>query len=139
VHIDGARDAAAAPAALEALTRAETIIIGPSNPVISIGPILAIDQIRDALETTSAPVIAVSPIVGGKVLKGPTEACLAWAGESTDAAGVARYYGSLIDAIVADEGVDGVHSLVCDTWMGGTTARRELAGRTLELAKQLAG
>jgi LPPG:FO 2-phospho-L-lactate transferase len=119
------------------LAGARVIIIGPSNPIISIGPILAIDAIRTAIEASAAPVIAVSPIVGGKVLKGPTAACLAWAGETADAAGVARHYGPLIDAIVADQPVAGIRSYECDTWMGGSTARRQLAQHTLALADEL--
>ena len=83
--------------------------------------------------------VAVSPIVGGKVLKGPTAACLAWAGAAADAAGVARHYGPLIDAIVADEPVEGLRSRDCDTWMGSSTARRQLAAQTLELADTLIG
>jgi len=137
VRFEGAAQAAAAPAALAALAAATTIVIGPSNPIISIGPILAIEQIRAAIEAVAVPVIAVSPIVGGRVLKGPTAACMAWAGRSADAAGVAAHYGALIDAIVADEPVAGVRSHECDTWMGGSTARRELARQTLELADTL--
>ena len=137
VRFEGAERASAAPAALAALAAASAIVIGPSNPIISIGPILAIDQIRAAIEAATVPVVAVSPIVGGKVLKGPTAACLAWAGHSADAAGVAAHYGGLIDAIVADEPVPGVRSYECDTWMGGSTARRELARQTLELADTL--
>jgi len=137
VRFAGAAQAAASPAALAAIRDAATIIIGPSNPILSIGPILAIEQIRTAIEVASAPVVAVSPIVGGKVLKGPTAACLAWAGASVDAAGVAAHYATLIDAIVADEPVAGVRSHQCDTWMGGSTARRDLARHTLELADAL--
>ena len=114
-------------------------MIGPSNPIISIGPILAIEEIRAAIEAAAAPVIAVSPIVGGKVLKGPTAACLDWAGRSANGAGVAAHYGSLIDAIVADEPVPGVRCRQCDTWMGAAAARRELARVTLELADELRG
>jgi LPPG:FO 2-phospho-L-lactate transferase len=126
-----------APAALAALAHADAIIIGPSNPIISIGPMLAIDSLRAALEAAAAPVVAVSPIVGGAVLKGPTAACLAWAGRSADADGVARHYGPLIDAIVADEPVADVRSLTCDVAMATAAARRELARHTLELAERL--
>lgn len=139
VRFEGASAAAAAPAAIAALAGARAILIGPSNPVISIDPILAVGEIRAAIEATGAPVIAISPIVGGKVLKGPTAACLAWAGQSADAAGVAAHYGALLDAIVADEAVPGLRGVECDTWMGSPTARRELAARTLELADALAG
>jgi LPPG:FO 2-phospho-L-lactate transferase len=138
VEFVGAETATAAPAAVEAIGRAEAIIIGPSNPILSIGPILAIGAIRDALEDTPAPVVAVSPIVGGSVLKGPTAALLAWAGVSADAAGIAAHYGGLLDALVADEPVEGLPSLRCDTWMGTATARREVAMRTLEMARTLA-
>jgi LPPG:FO 2-phospho-L-lactate transferase len=137
VRFAGAAEAAASPAALTALASADAIIVGPSNPVISIGPILAIDSLRAALEAAAVPVVAVSPIVGGAVLKGPTAACLAWAGQRADADGVARHYGALIDAIVADEPVAGVRSLTCDVSMATADARRELARRTLELADSL--
>jgi LPPG:FO 2-phospho-L-lactate transferase len=73
------------------------------------------------------------------VLKGPTAACLDWAGRSADDAGVAALYGPLIDAIVADEPVAGVRCLQRDTWMGAASARRELAQATLELADDLRG
>jgi LPPG:FO 2-phospho-L-lactate transferase len=138
IEFAGATDASAAPAALAALNDARAIIIGPSNPIISIGPILAIEQIRSAIERSRAPVVAVSPIVGGEVLKGPTAACLAWAGVSADAAGVAHHYAPLIDAIVADEPVDGIRSLQCDTRMDDTAGRRRLARDTLELLEALA-
>lgn len=137
VRFEGAAQAVASPAALAALSAASAIVIGPSNPVISIGPILAIEQIRAAIAAATVPVIAVSPIVGGRVLKGPTAACMAWAGRSADAAGVASHYGELIDAIVADEPVAGLRCRECDTWMGGATARRELARHTLELIEEL--
>jgi len=139
VRFEGAALAAASPAALAVLADARAIVIGPSNPVISIDPILAIGEIRAAIEASAAPVIAISPIVGGRVLKGPTSACLAWAGQSADAAGVAAHYGPLLDAIVADEAVPGVRGITCDTRMGSAKARRELAARTLELADTLAG
>ncbi|HEY7965522.1 MAG TPA: 2-phospho-L-lactate transferase [Solirubrobacteraceae bacterium] len=138
VSFDGAASAAAAPAALEALAGAEAIVIGPSNPILSIAPILAISEIRAAIEAASVPVIAVSPFVGGEVLKGPTAACLAWAGRSADGAGVAAHYGSLIDAMVADEAVAGIRVRECDTWMGAASARREVAENVLALAGELA-
>ena len=131
----GAEAARGAAAALRAIASAEAIVIGPSNPVLSIGPILAVAQIRAAISSSPAPVVAVSPFVGGRVLKGPTAACMAWAGVSADAAGIVAHYGELLDAVVADEPVEGVRSLCCDTWMGSAAARRELAQRTLALAR----
>jgi len=133
----GAEEAAAAPAALAALAAADAIVIGPSNPIISIGPILAIGEIRAALAAASAPVVAVSPLVGGAVLKGPTAACLAWAGESVDDAGVARHYGPLIDAIVAEAPVAGVPTLARDVSMASAGARRSLAQAVLDFAAAL--
>ncbi len=136
----GAEEAVGSPPVLAAIADAHAIIIGPSNPVISIGPILAIDSIRDAIDRSPAPVVAVSPIVGGEVLKGPTAACLEWARTTADAPGIARHYGSLLDAIVADEPVAGsIRSLQCDTRMGDADARRRLAAQTLELAEALIG
>jgi LPPG:FO 2-phospho-L-lactate transferase len=137
VRFEGAADAGGAPAALAALREAEAIVIGPSNPILSIGPILAVAPIREAIEQADAPVVAISPIVGGKVLKGPTAACLEWAGVRADAAGIVGHYGELLDAIVADEPVEGLPSRNCDTWMGGSTSRRQLAEATLELAQSL--
>jgi LPPG:FO 2-phospho-L-lactate transferase len=137
VRYDGAAHAGGAPAALAAIEAAEAIVIGPSNPILSIGPILAVTPIRDAIEASDAPVVAVSPIVGSEVLKGPTAACMAWAGVAADASGIAAHYGPLIDAIVADEAVEGIPALSCDTWMGDHAARRELAMRTLDFARTL--
>jgi LPPG:FO 2-phospho-L-lactate transferase len=139
IRFEGAAQAAGSPAALAAIAAAEAIVIGPSNPIISIGPILAIAQIRAAIEASPAPVVAVSPIVGGKVPKGPTAACLEWAGARVDATGVAGHYGSLIDAIVADEPVEGIRCLQRDTWMDAASARRELAQAILGLAGELRG
>ena len=134
----GATQARGAAGALAAIASAEAIIIGPSNPVLSIGPILAVAPIRAAIVAFPGPVVAVSPIVGGEVLKGPTAACMAWAGVSADAAGIAAHYGELIDAIVTDEGpLESVLTLTCDTRMDSAEARRELATRTLELARSL--
>jgi LPPG:FO 2-phospho-L-lactate transferase len=134
VIFDGAAQANGSPAALAALSAARAIIIGPSNPIISIGPILAIEAIRTAVAGSPAPVVAVSPIVGGEVLKGPTAACMAWAGVSADAGGVARHYGPLLDAIVADEPVEGIRLLQCDTRMRDSASRRRVAAQTLEFA-----
>jgi LPPG:FO 2-phospho-L-lactate transferase len=132
--------AAARPTAevLEALTSARAIIIGPSNPVISIGPILAVAGMREAIRAAAAPVVAVSPIVGGQVLKGPTAACLEWAGQPVSAAGVAAHYGDLIDGIVCDETVAGLPHHLTDLRLDAPPARRRVAEETLAFAAQLA-
>jgi LPPG:FO 2-phospho-L-lactate transferase len=137
VSFEGAQEAVPSPAALSAIAQASAIVIGPSNPVISIGPILAVPGMREALGAASAPVVAVSPIVGGHVLKGPTAACMAWAGAEANAAGVTQLYAGLIDGLVSDEPVAGVPCLRTSTLMAGAQARRELAERVLEFANAL--
>jgi LPPG:FO 2-phospho-L-lactate transferase len=132
--------AAATPprAALEAIASARAIVVGPSNPVISIRPILSVRGMTQALHEATAPVVAVSPLVGGAVVKGPTEPFMAWAGLELSAAGVARAYAGLIDGIVADEPVDGVASLQTDTLMADPDARRRVAEEVLRFADSLA-
>jgi LPPG:FO 2-phospho-L-lactate transferase len=135
------RHAAAAPPTpevLQALAGARAIVIGPSNPVISIGPILALPGIREAILESAAPVVAVSPLVGGAVIKGPTEAFLDWARQPTSSAGIAALYAGLIDGLVADQPVDGVPTLDVDVLMEGSTGRRRLAQQTLDFALSLA-
>ncbi len=139
IEFSGAADAAPSPAVLDAVADARAIIIGPSNPVISIGPILALRGMREALEASRAPVVAVSPIVAGAVLKGPTEACLRWAGYAASGVGVAGYYGALIDGIVSDEPVGDIASLRCETLMSSAEERRAVAAHALELSASLAG
>jgi LPPG:FO 2-phospho-L-lactate transferase len=85
-----------------AIDTADLIVLGPSNPVISIGPILAVPGIREALSAAMAPVVAVSPLVGGRVVKGPTERFMAALGRPCTAAGVASLYEGLLDGMVVD-------------------------------------
>jgi LPPG:FO 2-phospho-L-lactate transferase len=92
-----------APAVASAIAKAETVIICPSNPLISIGPILAVPGIRDLLLQTSAKVVAVSPVVGGRSLKGPTDRMLADLGREVSALEVARMYQDFLDVYVIDE------------------------------------
>jgi LPPG:FO 2-phospho-L-lactate transferase len=132
-------EAAAPPAeALEAIAAARAIVIGPSNPVISIGPILAVPGMREALAAAPAPVVAVSPIVGGAVVKGPTGPFLAWAGHPLSAQGIAAHYAGVVDGLVADEEADGVPVLRTDTLMADAGGRRRLAAETLRFAEALA-
>jgi LPPG:FO 2-phospho-L-lactate transferase len=137
VEFAGADEAAPSAAVLEALGDARAVIIGPSNPVISIGPILALPGMREALRAAPAPVVAVSPIVDGDVLKGPTAAFLAWAGQPADASGVLGYYDGLIDGLVSDEEIEQVPSLRCDTLMSSAEQRRMVAQRALDLSASL--
>jgi LPPG:FO 2-phospho-L-lactate transferase len=131
-------EAARPPAAvLEAIARARAIVIGPSNPIISIRPILRVPGIADALRAAQAPVVAVSPIVGGQVVKGPTDAFMAWAELPLSAAGVASAYDGLLDGIVADEPVAGLRTLEIDTLMDDPAARRRVAAGVLRFAETL--
>ncbi|MBS1870361.1 MAG: 2-phospho-L-lactate transferase [Actinobacteria bacterium] len=142
VTFAGVDDARPTPEVLDALARARAIVIGPSNPVVSIGPILALPGMRAALRAASAPVVAVSPIVGGEVLKGPTAACLAWAGQPASAAGVAAVYGDLLDGLVADERLpEGtpLPLLETDLLMADAAGRQRLARETLAFATALGG
>ncbi len=138
VRFVGADRAALAPDTAAAIARAEAILVGPSNPIISIGPILAVPGMREALRTAAAPCVAVSPIVDGRVLKGPTAAFLAWAGLPSRAAGIVTCFAGLIDGLVADERVDGIPTLETDTRMDGPAARRRLAEEALSFVAGLA-
>jgi LPPG:FO 2-phospho-L-lactate transferase len=122
---------------LTALATCELIVIGPSNPVISIGPILALPGMREAMAVAPAPVVAVSPFVNGRPLKGPTEHFCAWAGVETSGAGIARAYSDVIDAVVADEAVDAMPCLVTGTLMDDAEARRRVAAEVVEFGSGL--
>lgn len=91
------------PDVLTCIQQAEAIIICPSNPIISIGPILAVPGVRQAIEASNAPVIAISPIIQGATLKGPADKMLAGLGFEVSARGVAQYYGHLLQAFVIDK------------------------------------
>ena len=138
VELRGVEAARPTPEVLEALTTAEAIVVGPSNPVISIGPILAVSGMRDAVAAARAPVVAVSPFVGGRAVKGPTEAFCAQAGIALSAQGIADAYGDVIDGLVADEPVAGTPALELDTLMDSPAARERVARATLEFARSLA-
>ena len=139
VSLDGV-DAATAPrAVLDALASARAIVIGPSNPVISIGPILAVGGIVEAIDHSPAPCVAVSPIVDGEVLKGPTAAFLAWSGQTMDARGIAHTYAVVIHRIVTDEDVElPIPALRTTTLMADAASRERVARETLDFALALA-
>jgi LPPG:FO 2-phospho-L-lactate transferase len=99
----GADEAKPAPGVLEALAEADVVLLPPSNPVVSIGTILAVPGIRDALAATSAPVVGVSPIIGGAPVRGMADACLTAIGVETSAAAVAEHYRGLIDGWLVDD------------------------------------
>ena len=138
VDFRGAKNAESTPEVREAITGADAIVIGPSNPVISIGPILAVPGIRAALTSRAAPAVAVSPLVAGAVVKGPTAPFMAWAGRSLDSDGIAAHYEGLIDGLIADQRASVVPTLETDTLMGTADARRRVADETLRFALGLA-
>jgi LPPG:FO 2-phospho-L-lactate transferase len=123
---------------LEALSQARAIIIGPSNPIISIGPILALPGIRSALADSPAAVVAVSPLVGGSVVKGPTEPFMAWTGQPLTSTGIANLYSGVIDGLLADEPTDALPVRQADVLMTDAAARARVAAEALELALELA-
>jgi LPPG:FO 2-phospho-L-lactate transferase len=137
VRFEGAEQAGAAPGVLDALEAADLIAIAPSNPFLSIGPILAVAEIRDALENRTAPAVAVSPLIGGRTVRGPADRMLARLAGGTGPAQVASCYKGLIDALVIDEadaeqaGEAPVRTIVTTTFMRDADARRRLAEAAL--------
>jgi LPPG:FO 2-phospho-L-lactate transferase len=125
--------------ALSALADARAVIVGPSNPVISIWPILHV--LGGALEEARAPVVCVSPVVGGEIVKGPTAAFLAAYGQPASTAGVVSFYETiqpgLLGGVVADEQAPTLPTLQIDVAMPDTVARARVAERTLAFAESL--
>ena len=140
VHYAGAPEATAAPGVLDTFAQADVILIAPSNPYVSIGPILAVDEIRAALERRSAPCVAVSPLIGGRAVKGPADRMLRRLAGGTTPAHVAACYEGLIDALVIDEEdapadlPPGVRPVVTRTLMTDLDAARRLAAAALDAA-----
>jgi LPPG:FO 2-phospho-L-lactate transferase len=134
VQFRGPRRAEMTPEVSEAIATADAIVIGPSNPVISIGPILAVDALQSALQEATAPVVAVSPLVADEPVKGPTAAFLRWRGVDSSVAGVAAQYEGLVDGLVADQRADSLPTLETDVLMRGAEGRRRLAVETLRFA-----
>jgi LPPG:FO 2-phospho-L-lactate transferase len=137
VHHDGAGDATPAPGFLEALAAADAILIAPSNPYVSIGPILAVPEIRAGLEQRRVPCVAVSPLIGGRAVRGPADRMLARLAGGTTPAHVASCYAGLIDALVVDETDDAsdlsIDAIVTQTLMTDAAARKRLAEASLGL------
>jgi len=146
VDLGQARRARPGPGVLEALRDAETIVICPSNPIASIGPILAMPGMREALRGSRAPIVAISPIVGGVPVKGPADRLMRAVGVEVSARGVAALYRDLIDALVIDErdadlAADieamGIRARPTDTIMGNASDAQRLAEAALSLAASL--
>jgi LPPG:FO 2-phospho-L-lactate transferase len=137
---DGINTARPAPGVLDAVTGADVVVVAPSNPFLSVLPVLGVPGVRHALETTTARRLAVSPIVGGRAIKGPAAQILETLGHEVSALGVARLYAGLVDVMVIDD-VDaalapavealGFDVVVTDTIMGGPDGRERLARNLL--------
>jgi LPPG:FO 2-phospho-L-lactate transferase len=142
VELDGIAAARPTGEVADAFRTADLIVVGPSNPVISIGPILAVPGMREAIAASPAPVVAVSPYVAGKVLKGPTDKFMEALGRPTTAAGVASLYAGLIDAMVVDEDDPDpppadLPTLAAPTLMDGAAGRVRLARTVLDYGDAL--
>ncbi|HEY7398848.1 MAG TPA: 2-phospho-L-lactate transferase [Gaiellaceae bacterium] len=140
VHYAGAPEAEPAPGVLDALRDADVILIAPSNPYVSIGPILAVGEIRRALAERTVPCVAVSPLIGGRAVKGPADRMLARLAGGTTPAHVAGCYEGLIDALVVDEAdvhgaaAEPTRIVAAQTLMSDVEAARRLAVATLDAA-----
>jgi LPPG:FO 2-phospho-L-lactate transferase len=135
--VDVRGDARAAPGVLEALATVDLLLIGPSNPYVSVGPILAVPEIRAALQARRVPCVGVSPLVGGRAVKGPADRMLTRLAGGTTPAHVASCYSGLIDALVVDESDDlaglDVQPIVTRTLMTDPESRRRVAEAALSV------
>jgi LPPG:FO 2-phospho-L-lactate transferase len=138
VRFEGEADARPAPGVLEALAETELLLVAPSNPYVSIGPILAVSAIRDALAARRVPAVALSPLIGGRAVRGPADRMLARLAGGTSPAHVAAQYAGLVDALVVDEadaddldGLGEVRPIVTRTLMTDPEAQRRLAEAAL--------
>lgn len=146
VKLHAAGPALPAPGVLEAIAGAEAILVAPSNPIVSVGPILALPGVREALRATGAPIVGVSPIVGGAAIKGPAAPLMQAMGHEVSALGVAKAYADFADGMVIDQ-VDGdlapaledlgMRVTVTDTIMRGPAEKAHLAGAALALARAI--
>ncbi|RXZ67064.1 2-phospho-L-lactate transferase [Agromyces albus] len=148
-NIESARPA---PGVVEEILGADVVLVAPSNPVVSIGTILAVPGMREALAETSAPVVGVSPIIGGKVVRGMADACLSAIGVATSAEAVARHYGArasggLLDAWLVDEAdaaaaasleASGLRAASVPLWMHDLDTSAALAGAAIDAAASAA-
>ncbi len=143
IRFAGIEAARPAPGVVEAIRDAEAVFLAPSNPFVSIGPILAVPGVRTALEETRATRVAVSPIIAGQVVKGPAAKMLASLGYEVSALGVARIYAGLVDLFVLDNldrdlvpAVErlGMRTLVTDTMMTSMERKQELASEIVRAA-----
>lgn len=140
IRFDGIERARPAPGVIEAIMDADVVAVAPSNPVVSIGPVIGVAGVREALRATGATVAGVSPIIGGKTIKGPADRMMASLGMTPTAAGVAEAYADFLDVLVIDEEdrdlagaveAAGVRAVVAQTIMRGPAEKRALADTVL--------
>lgn len=143
IRYDGSSEALPAPGLLDAISDAAVVLISPSNPLVSVGTILSLPGVRDAIRTTDATIVGVSPIVGGATIKGPADRMMRGLGMEVSAVGVARAYADFLDVLVIDEqdadlaagvAAEGVRAVVTDTIMRTLDVKRALAQVALEQA-----
>ena len=146
VEFAGVGEATVSAEVRDAIEAADAIVVGPSNPVVSIGPILAVPGLSELIAGAAAPVVAVSPFVAGEVVKGPTDKFMAAVGREPSAAGVAAAYAGLIDGLVVDAADPdpvpedaGIAVTRFDTLMSDEAGRCRVAAATLEYASSLSG
>ena len=146
VQFDGAAEARPAPGLLKAIREASGIIFCPSNPIISVGPILAVPGIRRALERRKCPSVAISPIVGGRSIKGPAADMMSSMGMEATAAGVAKIYRRLVDVFILDRAdahlapaveALGMKAVVINTIMRGLAEKKALARAAVRALKDV--
>jgi LPPG:FO 2-phospho-L-lactate transferase len=144
--LSAARAALPAPGVLDAIASAQAILICPSNPIASIAPILSLRGVREAIARAGAPVVAISPIVGGAPVKGPADHLLRAAGAEVSARGVAAYYGDLLGGFALDQRdaaqepelrARGLRTRALDTLMKSREVAAEVARAALTLAAEL--
>ncbi|WHO39119.1 2-phospho-L-lactate transferase [Sphingobium sp. AP49] len=142
IRFEGADHASPAPGVLEAIAEADAILIAPSNPWLSVDPLLAVPGIRTALETAKAPIVAVSPIVGGQAVKGPTAKLMSELGLGITNTSIAAHYNGVIDGLLVDmrDGDEdlSLSHMVTDTLMQTLDDRARVAQAALDLAARLA-
>jgi len=143
VRFEGAERSRPAPGVLAAIAQAEAIVIAPSNPVTSIGPILAVPGIREALNQTAAPVAAISPIIGGAAVSGPAGELMQTQGLSVSIAGVTRCYADFLDLLVADQRdsalgpkIEGIAVRYTSTLMKSEADKTSLARSVLKFLRE---
>lgn len=146
IHFEGVEQASATTQVLEAISQAEAIILCPSNPFVSIEPLLVVKPMQDILQKTKAPLIAVSPIIGGKAIKGPAAKIFSELGQTPSAFAVAQRYQDILDGFLLDEQdaeqanriADlGLHVAIANTLMIDAKSRLCVADAVLELAARV--